>query len=149
MLIIQLLSLTTSGVKERNINVGGGKVPASYDNYQTVKKGQMVFCLFDLDCSAVFSGISNYNGMITSAYDVFSTSDRIDSRYADYWFKYVFSNRYYKMYSKNIRYTVTTDMFQSLKTPVPPLAEQRRISDFLSQKESKVACLDFQRAGAD
>jgi len=121
----QLLSLTTSGVKERNINVGGGKVPASYDNYQTVKKGQMVFCLFDLDCSAVFSGISNYNGMITSAYDVFSTSDRIDSRYADYWFKYVFSNRYYKMYSKNIRYTVTTDMFQSLKTPVPPLAEQR------------------------
>lgn len=137
----QLLSLTTSGVKERNINVGGGKVPASYDNYQTVKKGQMVFCLFDLDCSAVFSGISNYNGMITSAYDVFSTSDRIDSRYADYWFKYVFSNRYYKMYSKNIRYTVTTDMFQSLKTPVPPLAEQRRISDFLSQKESKVDAL--------
>lgn len=137
----QLLSLTTSGVKERNITVGGGKVPASYDNYQTVKKGQMVFCLFDLDCSAVFSGISNYNGMITSAYDVFSTSDRIDSRYADYWFKYVFSNRYYKMYSKNIRYTVTTDMFQSLKTPVPPLAEQRRISDFLSQKESKVDAL--------
>ena len=137
----QLLSLTTSGVKERNINVGGGKVPASYDNYQTVKKGQMVFCLFDLDCSAVFSGISNYNGMITSAYDVFSTSDRIDSRYADYWFMYVFSNRYYKMYSKNIRYTVTTDMFQSLKTPVPPLAEQRRISDFLSQKESKVDAL--------
>lgn len=116
-------------------------LPASYDNYQTVKKGQMVFCLFDLDCSAVFSGISNYNGMITSAYDVFSTSDRIDSRYADYWFKYVFSNRYYKMYSKNIRYTVTTDMFQSLKTPVPPLAEQRRISDFLSQKESKVDAL--------
>ena len=137
----QLLSLTTSGIKERNINVGGGKVPASYDNYQTVKKGQMVFCLFDLDCSAVFSGISNYNGMITSAYDVFSTSDRIDSRYADYWFKYVFSNRYYKMYSKNIRYTVTTDMFQSLKTPVPTLAEQRLISDFLSQKESKVDAL--------
>lgn len=32
-------------------------------------------------------------------------------------------------------------MFQSLKTPVPPLAEQRRISDFLSQKESKVDAL--------
>ena len=32
-------------------------------------------------------------------------------------------------------------MFQSVKNPVPPLAEQRRISDFLSQKESKVDAL--------
>ncbi len=134
----QLLSLTTGGVKERDINASGGKVPTSYDNYQTVKKGQMVFCLFDLDCSAVFSGISNYNGMITSAYDVFSCSERIINEFSDYWFKYVFSNRYYKMFSKNVRYTITGDMFRSLKTPVPPLAEQQRISGFLLEQETKV-----------
>lgn len=137
----QLLSLTTAGVKERDINATGGKVPASYDNYQTVRKGQMVFCLFDLDCSAVFSGISNYDGMITSAYDVFSSTGRMDNAYADYWFKYVFSNRYYKMFSKSIRYTITGDMFRSLKTPVPPVDEQRRIASFLLEQETKVDAL--------
>ena len=133
----QLLSLTTGGVKERDINASGGKVPASYNNYQTVKKGQMVFCLFDLDCSAVFSGVSNYDGMITSAYDVFSSTAMMDNGYADYWFKYVFSNRYYKMFSKSIRYTITGDMFRSLKTPVPPMVEQKRISAFLFEQETK------------
>ena len=137
----QLLSLTTGGVKERNINASGGKVPTSYDNYQTVKKGQMVFCLFDLDCSAVFSGISNYDGMITSAYDVFSSTEMMDNSYADYWFKYVFSNRYYKIFSKSIRYTITGDMFRSLKTPVPPLEEQRRIGAFLLEQETKIDTL--------
>lgn len=137
----QLLSLTTGGVRERDINASGGKVPASYDNYQTVKKGQMVFCLFDLDCSAVFSGVSNYDGMITSAYDVFSSTEMIDNCYADYWFKYVFSNRYYKMFSKSIRYTITGDMFRSLKTPVPPMGEQKRISAFLLGQETKVDTL--------
>lgn len=137
----QLLSLTTSGVKKRDVNAAGGKVPASYDNYQTVKKGQMVFCLFDLDCSAVFSGISNYDGMITSAYDVFSTTSKIDKKYADYWFKYIFSNRYYKMYSKNIRYTITSDLFRSLKTPVPPMDEQKQIGIFLREQERKIDAL--------
>ena len=134
----QLLSLTTTGVKERNIDDVGGKVPTSYDNYQTVKKGQMIFCLFDLDCSAVFSGISKYNGMITSAYDVFSSTDLITNNYIDYWFRYVFSNRYYMMYSKNIRYSVTSDIFKGLKTPVPPITEQQKIAEILDEKCGKI-----------
>ena len=134
----QLLSLTTTGVKERNIDDVGGKVPTSYENYQTVKKGQMIFCLFDLDCSAVFSGISKYNGMITSAYDVFSATDLITNNYIDYWFRYVFSNRYYMMYSKNIRYSVTSDIFKGLKTPVPPISEQQKIAYILDEKCGKI-----------
>ena len=92
----QLLSLTTSGVKEKDINSGGGKVPDSYDNYQTVEPGDMIFCLFDLDVSAVFSGLSNLSGMITSAYDVVRPNKGlVVQSYIDYWFRYVFSNRYY------------------------------------------------------
>lgn len=135
----QLLSLTTAGVKEKDINSGGGKIPDSYDNYQTVKSGQMIFCLFDLDCSAVFSGISHFDGMITSAYDVFSNTDLITNEFADYWFKYVFSNRYYKMFSKNIRYTITADMFKLIYTPVPPVSCQKTISSKLSKVET---CVD-------
>lgn len=137
----QLLSLTTEGVKEKDISATGGKVPASYDTYQTVKKGQMIFCLFDLDCSAVFSGISHYDGMITSAYDVFSSTGKMENGFADYWFRYVFSNRYYKMFSKSIRYTITGDIFRSIKTPVPPLNEQRIISEYLNHKCSQIDAL--------
>ena len=138
----QLLSLTTSGVKEKDVNVSGGKVPDSYENYQTVEKGDMVFCLFDLDCSAVFSGLSNYNGMITSAYDVFMPNHKyLDDLYADYWFQYVFSNRYYKMYSKNIRYTITGEMFKSVLTPIPSLEEQKKIGAYLLEKDKQITNL--------
>lgn len=131
----QLLSLTTMGVKEKDMNATGGKVPESYDNYQTVEPGDMIFCLFDLDCSAVFSGLSNYSGMITSAYDVLKPNHNyLDNLFADFWFQYVFSNRYYKIYSKNIRYTVTTDMFKSIMTPIPPIETQRKIGHFLYEK---------------
>ena len=131
----QLLSLTTNGVKEKSINDTGGKIPESYNNYQTVEKGDMVFCLFDLDCSAVFSGLSTLDGMITSAYDVFRTNEEyLDNSFARFWFDYVFSRRYYKMFSKNIRYTITADVFKSIYTPCPPIAEQKRIGAFLDKK---------------
>ncbi len=138
----QLLSLTTTGVKEKDINASGGKVPESYDNYQTVEPGDMIFCLFDLDCSAVFSGLSNYYGMITSAYDVLKPNHiYLDKYYADFWYQYVFSNRYYKIYSKNIRYTITTDMFKSIPTPIPPLEEQQKIGRFLFEKQKQISNL--------
>ncbi len=135
----QLLSLTTQGVKERDITAVGGKVPESYDTYQTVEKGDMIFCLFDLDCSAVFSGLSDYEGMITSAYDVMRPNAKIfDSLYSRYWFSYVFSKRYYMMYSQNLRYTITSSIFNSIKTPCPPIEEQHKIGVFLDRKCSEI-----------
>lgn len=136
-----LLSLTKEGVKTKSKESTGGKVPESYDGYQTVKPGQMIFCLFDLDVSAVFSGISNLQGMITSAYDVYSSTNLINNEFADYWFKYVFSSRYYKLYSKNIRYTITSDNFGMIKTPIPPLKIQEKIAAFLKSKEEKINAL--------
>lgn len=138
----QLLSLTTSGVKEKDINSSGGKVPDSYESYQTVEPGDMIFCLFDLDVSAVFSGLSHNHGMITSAYDVVKPNHKLlDQGFSDYWFQYVFSNRYYKMYSKNIRYTITSDMFKSIKTPIPPMSVQKSIAAFLNKKTSDIDSL--------
>lgn len=135
----QLLSLTTQGVKKKDKNATGGKVPLSYDNYQTVDVGDIIFCLFDLDCSAVFAGVSPYCGMITSAYDVLTPRDAVlYNKYADYWFQYAFSNRYYKLYSKNIRFAVTNDVFGSILTIVPPLAEQKKIADFLDGKCAEI-----------
>lgn len=133
--------MTTAGVKIKDLNGVGGKVPISFDSYQTVKKGQIILCLFDLDCSAVFSGISKYDGMITSAYNVFSTKELLFPQYADYWFQYVFSNRYYKIYSKNIRFSITNETFGLLKTPTPQITEQQKIADFLDKKCAQIDSL--------
>ena len=128
----QLLSLTTNGIKQKSLFDIKGKVPTSYTGYQEVNENDMVFCLFDLDVSAVFSGISPYHGMITSAYDVAKCNELyIIPHYADYWFRFVFSNRYYKMYSKNVRYTLSYDAFGSLKTPIPTINEQKKIVKYL------------------
>lgn len=133
-----LLSLTTAGVKEKDINTFGGKLPESYDKYLVIKEGQMIFCLFDLDVSAVFSGLATQSGMITSAYNAYWPTNLINVRYANYYFQFIFINRTYKLYSKNIRYTVTGDVFNSIKTVIPPLEEQKAISDYLDTKCSQI-----------
>ena len=43
-----LLSLTLRGVVKRVIE-DGGKFPAEFDTYQEVKKGDFIFCLFDVE----------------------------------------------------------------------------------------------------
>lgn len=135
----KLLSLTTQGVRCKSIEDATGKVPTSYEGYQKVNSGDMVFCLFDLDCSAVFSGISNYFGMITSAYDVMTPDDSIvNPRFIDYWFQSVFAGRHYKIFAKSVRYTINYDIFKALKTPVPPRAEQDQIVRYLDWKVAQI-----------
>lgn len=135
----QLLSLTTKGIKEKNMEDVSGKVPDSYEGYQKVYPGDMVFCLFDLDCSAVFSGLADCNGMITSAYDVATPQEnRVSSKYLNYWFDSVFAGRYYKIYSKSVRYTINYDAFKTLKSPIPPKPEQDQIVRYLDWKTTEM-----------
>ena len=50
-------------------------------------------CLFDLDCSAVFSGISNWDGMISPAYKCIKCKSHLFPKYIDYYFRTVFVDR--------------------------------------------------------
>ena len=134
----QLLSLTTKGVKEKDINNPEGKLPESFDTYQYVKENDIVMCLFDLDVSAVFSGISPYNGMISPAYRVLTCRNNIVPQFADYWFKYISDGRKFNHYAKNIRYTLNYEDFSSLPIVFPPLETQQRIVDYLDEKCRKI-----------
>ena len=135
----QLLSLTTTGIKEKDENDNGGKVPENYDGYQIVKENDLVMCLFDLDCSAVFSGLSPYNGMISPAYKVLKVKKRIaNEQYYRYWFNYVGSKRFYKQYSKSLRFTLNADEFNRLFSLLPSLVEQQRIAEFLDRECGKI-----------
>ncbi|MEF2690769.1 MAG: restriction endonuclease subunit S [Bacilli bacterium] len=134
----QLLSLTTSGVKEKDIDNPNGKLPDSFNGYQYVEINNIIMCLFDLDCSAVFSGISKYNGMISPAYKVLTCNEIMNADFAGYYFNYIGFDRKYMHYSKNIRYTLNYDEFSSLPMLIPPLEEQKRISSYLDNQCAKI-----------
>ena len=134
----QLLSLTTQGVKTKSQDTTGGKVPESFDTYQTVMPDDIVMCLFDLDCSAVFSGISPYYGMISPAYKIIKCKSGLLPKYADYWFKFVFDGRKFKSYAKNLRYTLNYDEFAVLPFALPNLSEQGKIVSYLDKKCSEI-----------
>ena len=134
----QLLSLTTKGIKEKDINSPEGKLPESFDTYQFVKKNDMVMCLFDLDVSAVFSGLSPYDGMISPAYRVLHCKNNIIPKFADYWFRYISDERKFNHYAKNIRYTLNYEDFSTLPIVQPPIDRQCRIADYLDEKCSKI-----------
>lgn len=137
----QLLSLTKNGVREIEDGEQTGKVPSSLATYQEVNECDLVMCLFDLDCSAVFSGVSKYKGMISPAYKCFKCKAHINHKYADYYFKTVFVDRKYKRYSKNVRFSITSDEFFGLPITVPPFEEQVRIGDFLDAKCAEIDSL--------
>lgn len=130
-LTTQLLSLTTYGVKKKSSNETSGKVPESYETYQVVRKNDIIMCLFDLDCSAVFSGISLYEGMISPAYKILKCNRGIVPKYIDYWFRYIFDGRKFKHYAKNLRFTLNYDEFAILPVVLPFENEQIRIANYL------------------
>lgn len=134
----QLLSLTTAGIKCKDINNAEGKLPETFDTYQSVRKNDVVMCLFDLDMSAVFSGISAYNGMISPAYKVLTCRDNINPLFIHYWFSYIFDGRKFNHYAKNIRYTLNYDEFASLPILLPPKETQQKIASYLDSKCSKI-----------
>lgn len=131
---MQLLSLTTNGVKNITIDDQVGKRPKTLATYQIAHKNDIVMCLFDLDASAVFSGLCKENGIISPAYKLLKCKDGMLPSYAEYYFRAVFDGRKYKKYAKSIRYTISTNDFMHLKMPVPPLAEQQQIADYLDEK---------------
>lgn len=133
-----LLSLTTKGIKLKDIDNHEGKQPESFDTYQCVEVNDLVMCLFDLDISAVFSGLSSYDGMISPAYKVLKCNKRVIAKYADYWFRYVFDGRKFNQYAKNIRYTLTYDVFSALPMLYPPVEEQQYIVNYLDTKCAQI-----------
>lgn len=134
---VQLLSLTTRGIKKINIEDSKGKTPMSYNTYQMISKNDLVLCLFDLDVSAVFSDVSKYCGMISPAYQVFE-SDIVYMNYYKYIFDKIFQDRSYKLHSKSLRYTITPDNFLMLDMIVPPKEEQEQIARFLDWKINEI-----------
>ena len=130
---LTLLTMGKSGVKPRDMD-GGGKFPASFENYQTVEPNQLIFCLFDLDETPRTIGISKDYGMITSAYDVFSTTESNDPNFWTYFYQMIDDHKGLRPFYTGLRKVVRSETFMSIEVFSPPLEEQKLISRYLDKK---------------
>ena len=129
----QLLSLRVKGVCKKNILSTKGKLPESFSTYQKVNKNDMVFCLFDLDLTAVTAGLSKYDGMITSAYSIFKTINNSIPLYWDYYYKYIDHTRPFNSFYKSLRKVIRPPSFNKIPIMYPPKKEQEIIASYLDK----------------
>jgi type I restriction enzyme S subunit len=132
-----LLSLTLRGIVIRNLE-DGGKFPAEFDTYQEVKKGDFVFCLFDVEETPRCVGLSDYDGMITGAYTVMEPNENFDRSFLYYFYLNLDADKRMKPLYTGLRNTISKDNFFSFKTFVPSLKEQTAIAKFLDDKTTKI-----------
>lgn len=135
-----LLTMGKSGVKPRDME-GGGKFPASFENYQVVTPNQIIFCLFDLDETPRTVGKSSDFGMITSAYDVFSTTTENDPQFWTYFYQMIDDHKGLRPYYTGLRKVVRSETFMGIEVFSPPMEEQKLISRYLDKKTAQIGSL--------
>jgi len=129
-----LLSLTLNGVIKRDMENPQGKFPAEFNTYQEVKKGDFIFCLFDVEETPRCVGLSDFDGMITGAYTVMEPYENFDRNFLYYFYLNVDADKRLKPLYTGLRNTISKENFFSFKTFVPPLPEQTAIATFLDRK---------------
>lgn len=137
----RLLSLTLQGVIERDLENPTGKMPASFEGYQRVSAGEMIFCLFDMDETPRTVGIAPKDGMITSAYTVFQPRDALWARYLYYFFLHVDDHKRLKPFYKGMRKTIRPGAFLAIQVPKPPEGVARQLVEFLDRATMRIDTL--------
>lgn len=148
----ELLSLTLRGIIKRDMENPEGKFPAEFDTYQEVSPGHFVFCHFDVEETPRTVGLSEFFGMITGAYTVYSVADAVDPRFLLHFYICADTDKKMRSLYKGLRNTIPKEAFGTFKTPLPPIEEQReivahiddasrKIEDAIAIKEEQIAAL--------
>lgn len=109
-------------------------------DYKIVKKNDIVVNIILAWMGSL--GISNYNGVVSPAYDVYIPNEE---KIVPHYYHYVFrtsgiANECYR-YGRGImmmRWRTYSSEFKRIHVPFPPLAEQQQIADYLDTKCSEI-----------
>ena len=132
-----ILSLTVNGVIVRDLEAGG-KMPSSFDGYQILYKGNLLMCLFDYDVTPRCIGLIKDSGISSPAYSQFVLQRGNDAAYFYYYYLMVDHTKALLHRAKNLRHSFTEEQLGAIKVPVPPIAEQKRIANYLDSKCSEI-----------
>ena len=133
-----LLSLTKEGVIVRDISTARGKFSADMGTCQEVRRGDLVFCLFDVPETPRTVGLSPHDGMITGAYTVFECDDPVLARFLEAFYIAMDDRKLLRPLYSGLRNTIPPLRFLGTKTPVPTHVEQHAIVRFLDHADLRI-----------
>lgn len=117
----------------------GNKVSEDLSGYKVVNKGDFVLNSMNLYMGSV--GVSEYDGVTSTAYIVCEPSCNV---YAPY-YKYLIQCRGFQEYVgllgkgiMEIREAVRWSALKSVQIPIPPMKEQKKIADFLVSETHRI-----------
>lgn len=138
---VNLISLyTNTGVHQHaDIEHTTGNKARNADGYKIVAKNDIIVNI--LLCWMGAIGRSDYNGVTSPAYDIYTPKSGVNSKYYHYLFRTpLFSQQCYKVGKgiMSMRWRTYSPQFRNIIVPVPPIAEQDQIVSFLDWKISKI-----------
>ena len=137
-----VLSITQKGIQIKDLEANTGQFSMDYSKYQLVERGD--FAMNHMDLLTGFVDISNYEGVTSPDYRVFSLLDR--KNHVAVYFLYIFQNAYLNKIFYSLgqgvshfgRWRLQTEQFNDFVLPVPPKDEQKAIVDYLEDELSKI-----------
>ena len=96
-----VLSLARDKVKIRDIESNKGQLAENYNNYNSVKKGDLLLNPMDL-YSGANCNISNYDGVISPAYINLRSNKDISVNFFDYIFKLQYTSLAFQSVGKGV-----------------------------------------------
>lgn len=135
-----LLSLSYGKIVRKNIDSVGGLLPQSYDGYNIVDKGDIVFRLTDLqnDKKSLRTGLVRERGIVTSAYVTLRSRKPVLSAYYQYLFhSYDVMKVFYGM-GDGVRQGMNYGDLRKMLIVTPPHSEQNEIVEFLYTKCTEI-----------
>lgn len=137
-----LLSLSYGRIVQKDINSNDGLLPESFETYQVIRPGDIVFRLTDLqnDKRSLRTALVEETGIITSAYVAVAPKD-IEPRYLSNLLRaYDVTKVFYSM-GGGLRQSMKFSDLKRLPTLLPSAEEQTAIAAFLDRETEKIDAL--------
>ena len=130
------LALTLNGVIKRSKEDNNGLQPEKFNTYQVLKKDELVFKLIDLqNISTSRVGLSPYTGIVSPAYIILKANKNINPHFAEKYYLSMWMNHIFNyLGDAGVRSSLNSEELLKIELPLPPLAEQKAIADFLDKK---------------
>lgn len=133
-----ILSLTKGGVVVRDLVNPKGKMPATFDGYQLISKGNIVTCLFDIDVTPRCVGIANNDGLTSPAYTQYKVINDFEMDFIYYYLLMLDNDKVLVPITKSLRNTIKSEDFLNLEFSFPDNISQKKISAHITTSISKI-----------